>query len=55
MVFSRPGMGRLLLGGIIQQDLPVVQGAVALGALGYGLANLLGDLLQTWLDPRMRT
>ena len=55
MVFSRPGMGRLLLGGIVQQDLPVVQGAVALGALGYALANLLGDLFQAWLDPRMRT
>lgn len=55
MVFSRPGMGRLLLTGIVQQDLPVVQGAVALGALGYALANLAGDLVQAWLDPRMRT
>lgn len=55
MVFSRPGMGRLLLTGIVQQDLPVVQGAVALGALGYAPANLAGDLFQAWLDPRMRT
>jgi peptide/nickel transport system permease protein len=54
MVFSRPGIGRLLLDAILAQDLPVVQGVVALGALGYALANLLADAVQRVLDPRLR-
>jgi ABC-type dipeptide/oligopeptide/nickel transport system permease component len=54
MVFSRPGIGRLLLGAILAQDLPVVQGVVALGALGYALANGLADVAQRVLDPRLR-
>jgi peptide/nickel transport system permease protein/oligopeptide transport system permease protein len=54
MVFSRAGFGRLLLTAILQQDLPVVQGAVVCGALGYALANLAADAVQGWMDPRLR-
>ncbi len=53
-VFSRAGIGQLLLTAILQQDLPVVQGIVLLGALGYACANLLADGVQAWLDPRLR-
>jgi peptide/nickel transport system permease protein len=54
LVFSRAGLGRLLLNAILDQDLPVVQGAVMTGALFYGLANVAADAAQAWLDPRLR-
>lgn len=53
-VFSRPGLGRLVVQAILQHDLPVVQGAVILGAALYTLVNLLTDLSYGWLDPRLR-
>ncbi len=53
-VFSRPGLGRLVVQAILQHDLPVVQGAVVLGAALYTLVNLLTDLSYAWLDPRLR-
>jgi ABC-type dipeptide/oligopeptide/nickel transport system permease component len=53
-VFARPGLGRLVVQAILQQDLPVVRGAVILGAVLYTLVNLLTDLSYTWLDPRLR-
>lgn len=53
-VFSRPGLGRLVVQAVLQKDLPVVQGAVILGAALYTLINLLTDLSYAWLDPRLR-
>lgn len=53
-VFARRGLGRLAVEAIIWQDLPVVRGVVISGALAYVLVNLLADLLQAWLDPRVR-
>lgn len=53
-VFSLPGIGQLLLHGVLQRDLPLVQGIVFLGAtLIMGSAFLL-DLLLTLVDPRVR-
>lgn len=51
-VFNRPGLGRLLVDGILWRDLPLVQGAALALALTYVLINLLVDLLAGWLDPR---
>jgi len=53
-VFSRPGLGRLLIGAILQGDYPVAQGVVALAALFYTLSHILADLLSLGLDPRLR-
>jgi peptide/nickel transport system permease protein len=53
-IFALPGLGRLLLNGIIQRDYPVVQGAVLLVAVGFVLVNLAVDLLYRALDPRTR-
>ncbi len=53
-LFSRPGLGRLLVGAIMWRDLPVVQGVALLIAAVYVLTNLALDLLAGWLDPRVQ-
>lgn len=52
-VFSRDGLGRLATTAVSQQDLPVVQGLVLLGAAIFATVNLLVDLLYPVLDPRI--
>ncbi|MDR7487080.1 MAG: ABC transporter permease [Armatimonadota bacterium] len=52
-VFAWPGIGRLLVEGILARDYPVVQGAVLLVALAFVLVNLLVDLLYAVVDPRI--
>ena len=53
-VFARRGLGRVAVEAVIGQDLPVAQGIVLLAALIYTLSNLVADLFQMWLDPRLR-
>ena len=53
-VFARRGLGRLAMEAIIWKDLPVVRGIVVVAALTYILVNLASDLVQAWLDPRLR-
>jgi len=53
-VFSRPGVGRLIVNAIIAKDYPLVQGAVLLLAVIYVSVNLLVDILYAFLDPRIR-
>jgi ABC-type dipeptide/oligopeptide/nickel transport system permease component len=53
-VFARQGLGKLAVEAIIWRDLPVVRGVIVFGALGYVLVNLASDLVQAWLDPRLR-
>jgi peptide/nickel transport system permease protein len=53
-VFARPGLGRLIVDGILNKDFPVVQGVVLAVAVSYVLVNLLVDLLYAVLDPRIR-
>jgi ABC-type dipeptide/oligopeptide/nickel transport system permease component len=53
-VFARQGLGRLIVGGILQKDFPIVQGAVLVTALVYVLANFLVDIVYAALDPRIR-
>jgi ABC-type dipeptide/oligopeptide/nickel transport system permease component len=53
-VFARPGLGRLIIDGILNKDLPIVQGVVLVVAISYVLVNLLIDLLYSVLDPRIR-
>ncbi len=54
MVFNVPGMGRLLVTSITNQDYPYVQCIVLLIAASIVLINLLVDLSYFWLDPRVR-
>jgi peptide/nickel transport system permease protein len=53
-VFNIPGMGRLAVDAIINQDYPMVQGVVLLVAAAVALTNLSVDLSYGWLDPRIR-
>ena len=53
-VFARPGIGRLIIDGILNKDFPIVQGVVLVVAVSYVLVNLLVDLLYAVLDPRIR-
>jgi peptide/nickel transport system permease protein len=54
IVFSIRGMGRLLVRGIFDKDYPVVQATILIVALIFVLANLIVDILYTFLDPRIR-
>src|SRR5262249_9508862 len=51
-VFSRPGLGRLIVGGILAKDLPLVQGAVLFVAASYVVINALVDIAYGLTDPR---
>jgi peptide/nickel transport system permease protein len=53
-VFARPGVGRLVVTGILEKDFPLVQGVVLVGATAYVLINLLVDVAYAFLDPRIR-
>lgn len=53
-VFARQGLGRLAVEAILWRDLPVVRGAVLVGAAAYALVNLAADLIHAALDPRLR-
>lgn len=52
-IYSRPGVGRLAQQAVENQDIPVVQAIVVLAAVCYVLANLLADVAQHLLDPRV--
>ncbi|QCP06689.1 ABC transporter permease [Micrococcus luteus] len=54
-VFSRPGIGGVLVDAANGRDLPVVCGVVVLIAIVYVLANLAVDVLYTVVDPRLRS
>jgi len=53
-VFSWPGTGFLLNSAIFQRDLPLLQGTILVLALFFVILNLLVDVLQTALDPRIQ-
>jgi len=53
-VFSRPGLGRLIVGGILAKDFPLVQGTVLFVATVYVLINVIVDVTYAVADPRIR-
>ncbi|MCZ8310744.1 MAG: ABC transporter permease [Magnetospirillum sp.] len=53
-VFAWPGSGFLLGNAILQRDLPLLQGNILVLAMFFVTLNLLVDLVQTWLDPRIK-
>jgi peptide/nickel transport system permease protein len=54
VVFSWPGLGRLTYDSILARDYPVVLAATALSGTLVIAGNLLADLLQFLVDPRVR-
>src|SRR5690606_9502465 len=54
-VFQWPGIGAMLVNAITTRDILLVQGGVLVVAASYVLFNLLADVLQTVVDPRIRS
>jgi peptide/nickel transport system permease protein len=53
-VFAWPGVGTLVVQGILARDVPLVQGGVLVIAVSFVLVNLAVDTLYAWLDPRIK-
>jgi peptide/nickel transport system permease protein len=53
-VFSWPGLGQSIFEAVGRRDYPMLQGAFLLIAVSVILANLIADLLYSYLDPRVR-
>ena len=54
-VFSRPGLGRVLVEAVKHRDTPVVTAVVTLAALVFVVTSALADLLYPVIDARLRT
>jgi len=53
-LFALPGVGRLMIDSVFSRDFFVVQGVILFLAVGYVVANLVVDILYSYLDPRIR-
>ncbi len=53
-VFSRPGLGRILVQSVLWMDYPLVQGIILFMAVIYMLTNLIVDISYAFIDPRIR-
>jgi peptide/nickel transport system permease protein len=53
-VFSLPGLGQTAVSATIQGDIPLVMGLIVVTAVIVLLINLAVDLLQGWLNPKVR-
>ncbi len=54
VVFSWPGVGRVLFEAISSYDYPLILAGVALSGVLVTIGSLLADLLHAWVDPRVR-
>ena len=55
IVFQWPGVGRMLVDAILKRDILLVQGGVVFVAACYVLFNIVVDVVQSLLDPRIKT
>jgi peptide/nickel transport system permease protein len=53
IVFSWPGLGTLMVNGILARDFPLVQGGILFVATVYVFINLLVDFVYAFFDPRI--
>jgi peptide/nickel transport system permease protein len=53
-IFAIPGLGQIAVGATAQGDIPLVMGLVLVTAVIVVLLNLAVDLLQGWLNPKVR-
>lgn len=53
-IFAWPGLGWLLVQSVAARDYPVVVGGATLAAVLVALISLSVDILQVWIDPRVR-
>jgi len=52
-VFALPGVGRMVVQGIMARDYPLIQGAMLLFGFAFVLVNVTVDLIYTLVDPRV--
>lgn len=52
-VFGWPGLGRMVVGAIFDRDFPLIQGSVMIYAFTFVIANLIVDVLYTYLNPKI--
>jgi peptide/nickel transport system permease protein len=55
IVFQWPGVGRMLVDAILKRDILLVQGGVVFVAAAYVFFNIVVDVAQSLLDPRIKT
>jgi len=53
LVFNWPGLGTFTVHSLLKVDYPAIMGVTLFAAVGYVIVNLIVDLLQTWIDPRI--
>ncbi len=53
-VFGYPGLGRLIVGAVQKQDLPLIQASSMVVVTVFAISNLIADLLYVVLNPRIR-
>lgn len=53
IIFNRPGLGRLLLGGVENRDFQMIQGTILVYSVMVVLINLSLDVLYMFIDPRV--
>jgi peptide/nickel transport system permease protein len=53
-IFTWPGTGFLLSKAILTRDIPLLQGTILVLAMAFVAINLIVDLLQTLVDPRIK-
>ena len=54
IVFARPGIGKLIFDSITTRNYPVVMGSVLISTILFVVSTTLSDLVNAWLDPRIR-
>lgn len=54
IIFTRPGVGKVIYDMVLARNFPVVQGAVLVTIAMYVVVTLIADLIVSWLDPRVR-
>ncbi len=53
IIYNWPGLGLFTVRSLLAVDYPAIMGVTLFGATGYVLINLVVDLLQAWIDPRI--
>lgn len=53
-IFAWPGLGRVCISAILARDLPVIQAYILIMATSFVIFNLLADIVNAFLNPRLR-
>lgn len=52
-IFAFPGLGELIVQAITNRDLPLIQAGILIPTIAFIAANLVADIVYTYLDPRI--